>query len=108
MDSDDPEGTSPPATPLQKSNLKSPVTKEMEKLRNNGLADKDIIDMLIESDGFTISNTESIPKKSVNSNIALAPNNIMNQVSNFNTPPPVKRIVEPISNEKPQKMCKSS
>ena len=44
------------------------------------------------SDEFTISNTESIRKKSVNPNITLAPNNKTNQASNFNTPPPVKRI----------------
>ena len=108
MESDDPEGTPPRATPPQKSNLKSPVAKEVEKLRNNGLADKDIIDKLIESDEFTINNTETIPKKSVNPNITLAPNNITNRAFNFNTPPPVKRIAEPISNEKPQKMRKSS
>ena len=48
MESDDPEGTPPQATPPQKSKLKSPVAKEVEKLRN--LADKDIIDRLIESD----------------------------------------------------------
>ena len=90
MDSDDPEGTQPRATPLQKSNLKSPVVKDVEKLRNNGSANKDIIDRLIESDGFTINNTETNPKISVNSNITLAPNNITNQASNFNTLPPVK------------------
>ena len=50
MESDDPEGTPPRATPPQK--LKIPVAKEVEKLRNNGLADEDIIDKLIESDGF--------------------------------------------------------
>ena len=44
MESDVPEGTPSRVTPLQKSNLKSPVAKEVEKLRNNGLADKDIID----------------------------------------------------------------
>ena len=98
----------PRATPPQKSNLKSPVAKEVEKLRKNGLADKDIIDKLIESDEFTINNTETIPKKSVNLNITLTPNNITNRAFNFNTPPPVKRITEPISNEKPQKMRKSS
>ena len=36
------------------------------------------------------------------------PNSITNQASNFNTPPPVKRIAEPITNEKPEKMRKSS
>ena len=108
MESDDPEGPLPRATPPKKSNLKSPVAKEVEKLRNNGLADKDIIDKLIESDGFTISNTETIPKKSVNPNITLAPDDTTNQASNFNIRPPVKRITEPISNEKPQKMSKSS
>ena len=88
MESDDPKGTPPRATPPQKSNLKSPVAKEMEKLRNNGFADKDVIDKLIESDGFTINNTETIPKKSVNPKLTLAPNNITNLASNFNTPPP--------------------
>ena len=72
------------------------------------MADKDTIDKLIESDGFTINNAETIPKKSENPNITLAPNNITNQASNFNPPPPVKRIAEPISNEKSQKMRKSS
>ena len=88
MESDDQKGTPPRATPPQKSNLKSPVAKEMEKLRNNGFADKDVIDKLIESDGFTINNTETIPKKSVNPKLTLAPNNITNLASNFNTPPP--------------------
>ena len=41
----------------------------MEKLRNNGLADKDITDRLIESDGFTINNEQIIPKQLVNPNI---------------------------------------
>ena len=108
MESDDPEGTPPRATPPHKSNLKSPVAKEVEKLRNNGLADKDILDKLIESDGFAINNAETIPKKSVNPNITPAPNNITNQASNFNSPPPVKRIAKPISDEKHQKMRKSS
>ena len=47
-------------------------------------------------------------RKAIIPNITLAPNNITNQASNFNTPPPVKRIAEPISNEKPWKMRKSS
>ena len=72
------------------------------------MADKDIIDRLIESDGFTINNKETNPKKLVNPNITPAPNSIINQASNFNTPPPVKRIAEPISSEKPKKMRKSS
>ena len=47
-------------------------------------------------------------RKAIIPNITLAPNNITNQASNFNTLPPVKRIAEPISNEKPQKIRKSS
>ena len=108
MESDDPERTPPRATPPQKSNLKSPVTKEVEKLRNNGHTDKDIIDKLIESDGFTINNIETISKKSVKPTITLTPNNLTNQAPNLNIPPPVKHIAEPVSNEKPQKMWKSS
>ena len=62
MESDDPERTPLRVAPPQKSNLKSPVAKEVEKLRNNGHTDKDIIDKLIESDGFTTNNTETISK----------------------------------------------
>ena len=108
MESDDPEGTPPRATPPRESKLKSLVAKEVEKLRNNGLSDKDIIDRLIESDGFTLNNKETNSKKRVNPNIIPAPNSIINQVCNFNTPPPVKRIVEPISSEKSQKIRKSN
>ena len=90
MESDDPEGTPPRATPPQESKLKSLVAKEVEKLRNNGLSDKDIIDRLIESDGFTLNNKETNSKKRVNPNIIPAPNSIINQVCNFNNPPPVK------------------
>ena len=108
MESDYLEGTPPRTTPPQKSKLKSPVAKEVEKLRNNGLADKDIIDKLIESDGFTLNNKETNSKKWVNPNITPAPNSIINEACNFSTLPPVKRIAEPISSEKPQKFHKSN
>ena len=62
MESDDPEMTPPRAAPPRKLNLKSPVAKRVEKVRNNGHTDKDIIDKLIESDGIAINNTEVIIK----------------------------------------------
>ena len=107
MESDYPEGTPPRTTPPQKSKLKSPVAKEVEKLRNNELADKDIIDKL-ESDGFMLNNKETNSKKWVNPNITPAPISIINHDCNFSTPPPVKRIAEPFSSEKPQKFHKSN
>ena len=58
MESDDPERSPPRAAPPQRSNLKSPVAKEVKKLRNNRHTDKDIIEKLIESDRFTINNTD--------------------------------------------------
>ena len=96
------------ASPPQKSNLKSPVAKEVEKLRNNGHTDKDIKDKLIESDGFTINNTETISKIPIRSTITLAPNSLTNHVPSLKAPTPVNRIAEPIWNEKPQKLWKSS
>ena len=104
----DPERTPPRVSPPQKSNLKSQVAKEVEKLRNNEHTDKDIKDKLIESDGFTINNTETISKISIRSTITLAPNSLTNHALSLKALTPVNRIAEPISNEKPQKMRKSS
>ena len=104
----DPERTPPRASPPQKSNLKSQVAKEVEKLRNNEHTDKDIKDKLIESDGSTINNTETISKISIRSTITLAPNSLTNHALSLKALTPVNRIAEPISNEKPQKMRKSS
>ena len=76
MESDDQEMTPPRAAPPRKLNLKSQVAKKVEKLRNNGHTDKDIIDKLIESDGITINNTEIISKTLVKPTFTSSPNSL--------------------------------
>ena len=87
MESDDSERIPSRSAPSPKKKLKSPVAREVEKVRSNGHRDKVIIDKLIEPDGFTINNTETTSKSFVKPTFRSASNVPINQVHSLKIPP---------------------
>ena len=84
--------------------VKSPVAKEIQKLRKSGSSDSEIIEYLLDTDGLTKPVT---PKSSEKETIV----KLKRQDIIFTaTPPPIKRVLQPDSSEinKPQKQLKRS
>ena len=79
--------------------MKSPTAKEIQRLRNSGSSDSEIVDFLLDTDGLTKPTT---PKnKDYETRVRLKRQDVIFTA----THPPIKRVLQPDSSEmaEPQK-----
>ena len=84
--------------------MKSPIAKEIQKLRKSGSSDSEIIEYLLDTDGLTKPVTPKSNEQEIR--VKLKRQDIIFTA----TPPPIKRVLQPDSSEinKPQKQLKRS
>ena len=91
----------PPINIKTPKKVTSPVAKEIQKLRNSGSSDSEIVELLLETDGLT---KPASPKNNQETGVKFKRQDLMFTA----TPPPIKRVLQPDSSEinKPQKQLK--
>ena len=82
--------------------VKSPIAKEIQKLRKSGSSDSEIVEFLLETDGLT--KPASPKSKDQETDVRLKRQDVIFTA----TPPPINRVLQPDSSEmiKPQKQLK--
>ena len=85
--------------------MKSPIAKEIQKLRKSGSSDSEIIEYLLNTDGLTKPVTPKSNEQEIR--VKLKRQDV---IFNATPPPPIKRVLQPDSSEinKPQKQLKRS
>ena len=80
--------------------MKSPVAREIQKLRKSGSSDLEIIEYLLDTVGLTKPVTPRIKEQETGARLR------KQEVMFTATPPPIKRLLQPDSSEmaKPQKL----
>ena len=96
--------TTPPIHINTPKKMKSPIAKEIQKLRKSGSSDSEIIEYLLDTDGLTKPVTPKSNEQEIR--VKLKRQDIIFTA----TPPPIKRVLQPDSSEinKPQKQLKRS
>ena len=82
--------------------MKSPIAKEIQKLRKSGSSDSEIVEFLLETDGLT--KLASPKSKDQETGVRLKRQDVIFTA----TPPPIKLVLQPDSSEmiKPRKQLK--
>ena len=82
--------------------MKSPVAREIQKLRKSGSSDSEIIEYLLDTVGLKKPATPRIKEQETGARLK------KQEVMFTATPPPIKRVLQPDSSEmaKPQKHLK--
>ena len=92
----------PPININTPKKVKSPVAREIQKLRKSGSSDSEIIEHLLEADGLTKLATPRNKEQETGARLK------KHEVMFTAAPPPIKRVLHPNSSEmaKPQKQLK--
>ena len=93
----------PPINIKTPKKMTSPVAKEIQKLRNSGSSDSEIVELLLETDGPT---KPTSPKSNQETGVKFKRQDVMF----IATPPPIKWVLQPDRSEinKPQKQLKGT